>query len=146
MSTCPVCGSPVGLEQAACPACGFKLSGSTQSFRPIQMDVAPVAAESVAKPKSARIRVTRGPQPEAVFRLSDRELSVGRSPQCDIFLNDMTVSRDHATIRPFGGGFEVVDCNSFNGVWVNNASVERRLLKPGDVLQIGVFCLVYEEE
>ncbi len=146
MSTCPVCGSPVEPDESACAACGFKLLGSTQSFRPIQMEVSSVAVDAAAQPKHARIRVTRGPQPEAVFRLSDRELSVGRSPQCDIFLNDMTVSRDHATICPLGNGYEVIDRNSFNGVWVNNASVERRLLKPGDVLQIGVFCLVYEEE
>ena len=72
--------------------------------------------------------------------------STGRSPQCDLFLNDMTVSREHASVEPADGGYVIRDANSFNGVWVNNESVETRRLVSGDVIQIGAFCLVYKEE
>mgnify|MGYP000203439650 CR=1 FL=1 len=43
-------------------------------------------------------------------------------------------------------GYVIRDANSFNGVWVNNESVETRRLVSGDVIQIGAFCLVYKEE
>ena len=76
----------------------------------------------------------------------DDALPVGRSPQCDLFLNDMTVSREHASVEPADGGYVIRDANSFNGVWVNNESVETRRLVSGDVIQIGAFCLVYKEE
>ncbi len=51
----------------------------------------------------------------------------------------------HATIEPEDGGYVIRDANSFNGVWVNNENVEARTLRPGDFIQIGTFCLQYEE-
>jgi pSer/pThr/pTyr-binding forkhead associated (FHA) protein len=70
---------------------------------------------------------------------------VGRSPQCDIFLNDMTVSREHATIRPEAGEFVIKDSNSFNGIWINNQNVEEAVLEEGDIVQIGAFCLLFNK-
>ena len=145
-ATCPVCGNDVSEHDASCPSCGFKLFGSTQRFTPVAMETAPSAAPEPAQSKTGILRVVRGPQPEVTFQLPRHELSVGRNPQCDVFLNDMTVSRHHATIEPCAEGYMVRDANSFNGVWVNNESVESRVLVAGDVIQIGVFCLVYEEE
>ena len=144
--TCPVCGNPVAAGDASCPSCGFKLLGATQRFTPVSVDAAASDAPSAEKRKTGVLRVVRGPQPEVSFRLPRQKLSVGRNPQCDIFLNDMTVSRNHASIAPCADGYLVHDENSYNGVWVNNESVETRVLKVGDVVQIGVFCLVYEEE
>ena len=57
----------------------------------------------------------------------------------------MTVSREHASVEPADGGYVIRDANSFNGVWVNNDSVEARALRPGDFIQIGTFCMQYEE-
>ena len=87
------------------------------------------------------------PQVGITFDLGAEELTVGRSPHCSIFLNDMTVSRMHATIEPEAGCYVIRDANSFNGVWVNNDSVDApRKLCNGDVIQIGAFCLLYQEE
>ena len=59
----------------------------------------------------------------------------------------MTVSRMHATIEQENGCYVIRDANSFNGVWVNNDSVDApRKLCNGDVIQIGAFCLLYQEE
>ena len=126
MSMCPVCNNPIDSQAPVCPHCGFKLLGSTQRFEPVSFgdDALPVAA---------------APQAAAA-------LHVVRSPQCDLFLNDMTVSREHASVEPADGGYVIRDANSFNGVWVNNESVETRRLVSGDVIQIGAFCLVYKEE
>lgn len=142
---CPVCSNDVNPEDAACPYCGFKLKGSTQQFKPVQFGTGEIQAP--VKPKTTGVlHVVRGPQVGVAFKLGESKLSIGRSPQCDIFLNDMTVSREHASVEPVEGGYQICDENSFNGVWVNNNSIDSYLLVDGDVVQIGSFCLMYKEE
>lgn len=146
MSTmCPVCNNPIDPQAAACPRCGFKLLGSTQRFEPVSLGDGALPVDS-APQAAAALHVVRGPQTGVTYQLGDEPLSIGRSPQCDVFLNDMTVSREHAAVEPSEGGYVIRDANSFNGVWVNNDSVEARRLASGDVIQIGAFCLVYKEE
>lgn len=142
---CPICNNPLPRGAAACPSCGFKLLGSTQSFKPLDLSGEKVVAAVAGAPANAILRVVRGPQIETVFKLGSEELSIGRSPRCDIFLNDMTVSREHASIGPNGGGYRIADSNSYNGVWINNESVDSAPLHDGDIIQIGVFCLLYQE-
>ncbi len=147
MSTvCPVCGSALTEGAAVCPACGFKLQGSTQSFQPIALDEEVSASEPVQAPTHATMRVVRGPQTGVVFDLGDQPLSIGRNPQCGLFLNDMTVSRQHAELIPAKDGWVIKDSNSFNGVWINNKSIVEHALKSGDIVQIGAFCLQYQDE
>lgn len=141
---CPVCSHPVSPGDAVCPTCGFKLLGATQAFKPLVMEAEEVAAVEAA-PTQASLNVVRGPQVGMSYTLKPELMTVGRSPQCSIFLNDMTVSRMHATIEPEGRCFVIRDANSFNGVWVNNENIEARTLRPGDYVQIGTFCLQYEE-
>lgn len=143
---CPVCSNPVESDAAACPQCGFKLLGATQRFEPVPLDDAPPSVEAAPQARAA-LHVVRGPSAGVTLQLGDEPLSIGRSPQCDVFLNDMTVSREHALIEPCEGGYAIHDTNSFNGVWVNNDSVDApRKLCNGDVIQIGAFCLLYQEE
>ncbi len=145
MSTvCPVCSNPIDPDVSACPHCGFKLLGSTQQFKPVLLGDEPIAEEAKLV-QEATLRVVRGPQTGVAFQLGDKKLVVGRSPQCDIFLNDMTVSREHATIKPADGGYVIRDENSFNGVWVSNDSIDEHRLASGDIIQIGAFLLLYQE-
>ena len=118
--------------------------GATQKFEPLSVDGSARMSAQDAHSEAA-LRVLRGPQAGVCYRLSDDELSIGRNPQCSIFLNDMTVSRMHALLRRENGCYVITDQNSFNGVWVNNKNVEAKALRPGDVIQIGTFCLLYEE-
>ena len=141
---CPVCQATVRPSDACCPQCGFKLMGATQKFEPLSVDEAQRVAKS-APVQSVVLKVVRGPQAGVVYELTGDELTVGRSPQCDIFLNDMTVSRMHARLVREQDCYVIVDENSFNGVWVNNTNVERKALASGDFIQIGSFCLIYEE-
>lgn len=140
-ATCPVCGNQLPEQAAVCPHCGFRPQGATQSFQPISFGAEPAPAEARPAPSHATLSVIRGPQTGVMFELSSGPLSIGRNPQCDIFLNDMTVSRQHANLVQGANGWEIHDSNSFNGVWVNNESVDVRALADGDVLQIGAFCL-----
>ena len=145
--TCPVCNNVLKDTDPACPSCGFKLLGSTEEFQPITLD-GEQQLETKKKPKTAQIAsftIIRGPQIGTSYRLDDKQLSIGRSPQCDIFLNDMTVSRDHATIFPKDGSFVIKDNQSYNGIWINNESIDEAVLNNGDIVQIGAFCLEYEE-
>lgn len=141
---CPVCSHEIQPNDTVCPTCGFKLLGATQAMKPLVVDDAP--AQSVeSAPVQATLNVVRGPQVGISFALTGEPITIGRSPQCTIFLNDMTVSRMHATIEQENGCYVIRDANSFNGVWVNNDSVEARALRPGDFIQIGTFCMQYEE-
>jgi len=65
-------------------------------------------------------------------------LTIGRSRECDIFLEDLTVSRLHATIKECGHGeYEIVDNRSATGTFVNGDPVKRHRLQEGDIIQIG---------
>ena len=142
--TCPICNNQFDDGAAACPYCGYHALGSTQSFTPLKFGAdGSIPGETVRQ--RYELRIVRGPQTGVDITLREGNLSIGRDPQCDIFLNDMTVSRSHATIEVTGSGCVIRDSNSFNGVWVNDRNVNTCLLKSGDVIQIGAFCLVYRE-
>ena len=142
---CPVCSHEISPNDTVCPTCGFKLLGATQAMQPLVMSETPAATVEESAPARATLNVVRGPQVGISFALTGEPVTIGRSPQCTIFLNDMTVSRMHATIEQENGCYVIRDANSFNGVWVNNDSVKARALRPGDFIQIGTFCMQYEE-
>ena len=141
--TCPVCQNRIDDGTLTCPNCHFKLSGATQRFRPVLNDL----AVSNDRPEDMKCMLTmaRGPQIGTVFPLEDDVVTIGRNPKCDIFLDDMTVSRNHAEITRHGNAFVLMDLHSFNGVWVNNATVTEHVLKPDDYVQIGKYDFIYSE-
>ena len=71
------------------------------------------------------------------------ETTIGRSPDCGIFLDDVTVSRKHAVLREQNGHFIVEDQGSLNGTFVNRKRVESAQLDDGDELQIGKYRLTF---
>ena len=145
--TCPVCKGTVSPLDKICPSCGFRLHGTTQEFQPVPL---PQQAGQAHEPVSARkpvvLTVLKGPQVGVSISLDEGSgpLMVGRSPKCDVFLNDMTVSRHHAQIEPTPAGWQITDQNSFNGIWINNKNVKSTILKNGDIIQIGAFCLLVD--
>lgn len=141
---CPVCNNEAADNAATCPSCGFKLAGSTQRFQPVALEDETFPAPAQAH-QHAEFKVVRGPQTGVTIELKEGSLTIGRNPQCDIFLNDMTVSRKHATVEVMADGCVIEDTNSYNGVWVNDEPVERRRLQDRDLIQIGTFCLLYQE-
>ena len=71
------------------------------------------------------------------------ETTIGRSPDCGIFLDDVTVSRKHAVLVKRDGGFFIEDQGSLNGTFVNRKRVESGQLEDGDELQIGKYRLTF---
>ncbi len=73
------------------------------------------------------------------------EMTIGRSRECNIFLEDLAVSRLHATIRQLpDGGYELEDHHSVSGTLVNGRVVTRCRLNEGDIVQIGQSTLTFK--
>lgn len=143
--TCPVCLTPIDPEMGICPKCNFRLSGTTQQFNPIENKSTPLPAQESPSMDSV-LRMVRGQQVGVEYPLSKDVLTIGRNPGSDIFLNDMTVSREHAEIHRLADAFIIKDLHSFNGVWINNKTVDQHALRPGDYVQIGRYDFIYEEK
>ena len=77
------------------------------------------------------------------FPLEKDRLTVGRRPDSDIFLDDVTVSRDHAILVGRASDYYLDDCGSLNGTYVNRHRIESHRLADGDELQIGKYKLAY---
>jgi pSer/pThr/pTyr-binding forkhead associated (FHA) protein len=90
--------------------------------------------------------IRRGPNAGSRFGLSDGTTTIGRHPDSDIFLDDVTVSRRHAEVRSVDGRFTVTDAGSLNGTYLNRERIEEAQLRNGDELQIGKFRLVFLHE
>jgi pSer/pThr/pTyr-binding forkhead associated (FHA) protein len=92
---------------------------------------------------SALLVVKRGPNAGSQFLLDRPVTSVGRHPNSDIFLDDVTVSRRHAEFRLQNGQFQVIDVGSLNDTYVNRQPVDSAVLANGDEVQLGKFRLVF---
>jgi hypothetical protein len=94
--------------------------------------------------EKAMVVIARGPQKGSRFLITAEGVSIGRSTESSIFLDDVTVSRSHAQIkREDSGAFVLVDNASLNGTYLNNVSVEKNVLKNRDEIQIGKFHFVF---
>ncbi|MBV9661515.1 MAG: zinc-ribbon and FHA domain-containing protein [Acidimicrobiales bacterium] len=87
--------------------------------------------------------VKRGPNAGSRFALSKDRTTIGRHPDSDIFLDDVTVSRRHAEVVHNNGRFTVTDAGSLNGTYLNRERIEQADMHSGDELQIGKFRLVF---
>jgi|SRR5687767_8931387 pSer/pThr/pTyr-binding forkhead associated (FHA) protein len=135
---CSRCGSPLATAEAE----------ATATLAPIEVESEEDAHLKDLKPGQACVIVRRGPAAGTKFTMDGDIVTVGRHPQSDIFLNDITVSRRHAELRraagPSGKGrYEVTDLGSLNGTYVNRARVDSSVLSSGDELQIGKFRLLF---
>ncbi len=122
---------------------------STISVRGIDVDTEEMSTDDVAAveglaPGSALLLVQRGPGAGARFLLDSDTVTVGRHPDSDIFLDDITVSRRHATFSRVDEGFQVSDLGSLNGTYVNRDRIDGDItLTNGDEVQIGKYRLIY---
>jgi len=87
--------------------------------------------------------VVKGPNKGARFRIERSEVLIGRSSECDIILDDVTVSRLHARIFKEGLETWVFDMNSLNGTYVNRKRIEKIRLENKDEIQIGKYKFVF---
>lgn len=101
------------------------------------------ATVEALRPGTALLVVLRGPNTGARFLLDDDVVSSGRHPESGIFLDDVTVSRQHATFERVEDQFVVKDVGSLNGTYVNRERIDESVLRTGDEVQIGKYRLVF---
>lgn len=141
MEKCPSCGAAVTATEAACASCGRTLAEITASFPAVGDSVETL--EPLVATAEPLLVVRKGPEVGERFYVDRATLTMGRDPGSDIFLNDITVSRHHATLERLGDAVTVSDAGSLNGTYVNGVSVDRAVLKDGDAVQIGRFQMVF---
>ncbi len=150
-SLCAHCNYDNPLGANFCMSCGKQLSrpqfdqhtATLDTTGPTAVAVADVPA-NVERPQAVfvvRVGVKRGSR----IALDADLVTIGRHPESDIFLDDITVSRRHAEVRRTELGFEVADAGSLNGTYINKELIERGALTDGDELQVGKFKLVFLE-
>lgn len=151
VSGCPSCGYENPLAARFCSSCGTPLktrdvSESTIAFDPtIDPDSVDDDDGEFDLPEGTlgMFVVPHGPKRGSRIALDTDEVSIGRHPESDIFLDDVTVSRRHALVRRVGTEHHVSDAGSLNGTYVNQSRVESTVLSDRDEVQIGKFKLVY---
>ena len=136
---CPKCGAFVGPRENArddATTATYVIDEQTGELRPV--DVGDVAAES-----GALVIRAGGGRVGQSFPLHGERMTIGRSPDTEIFLDDVTVSRDHAVLVRRSGAWYLDDSGSLNGTYVNRRRIDSHKLEDGDELQIGKYKLTY---
>ena len=146
---CSACGEENQVQGKPCVNCGvvfslFEATGVIHLNDAHTSDVALAAIDGVGDlpVDAAALVVRRGPLEGVRFDLSASEgqsISIGRSPESSIFLDDVTVSRRHAAITRRAGKWVITDAGSLNGTYVNRARVEEINLTNNDELQVGKY-------
>jgi pSer/pThr/pTyr-binding forkhead associated (FHA) protein len=109
-----------------------------------EMTASDVSAVENLPAGSAMLLVQRGPDAGARFLLDSDVVTVGRHPDSDIFLDDISVSRRHATFTRSAAGYAIADLGSLNGSYVNRDRIDSEVtLSGGDEVQIGKYRLIY---
>ena len=93
--------------------------------------------------EKAMVLIARGSHKGSRFLITAEGASIGRSADSAIFLDDVTVSRTHATVLKNGKEFVLKDAGSLNGTYINNVSISEHTLVSGDEFQIGKFHLLF---
>lgn len=141
MDTCHACGAEIVGGRGDCPSCGRPLGEITDAFPPVGEGSA--AVEPSVPTEGPLLVVRKGPEVGERFYIDRATLTIGRDPASGIFLNDITVSRHHASLERTGDEVSVSDAGSLNGTYVNGVSVDRAILRTGDAVQIGRFQMVF---
>ena len=146
---CPECGFQNPEAANFCSKCGSLLrtdeaGEQTMTFSPEEVADDPGAAlQDVPDKGPALVVRSGGGRAGESFFLSEERTLIGRSPECDVFLDDVTVSRRHSQIERIGERFTIEDLGSLNGTFVNRRRIESAELEDDDELQIGKYRLTF---
>ncbi|MDX6586058.1 MAG: hypothetical protein QOI31_531 [Solirubrobacterales bacterium] len=151
---CPECGfvNPEGANY--CQKCGAYLGRPEGADEPTTMtykvdetgEYTPVDIEEEVEDAGAALVIrSGGGRAGESFQITGDRMSIGRTPDAGVFLDDVTVSRNHALLVRRQDGVYIDDLGSLNGSYVNRRRIESHLLADGDEIQIGKYKLSYLE-
>jgi ribosomal protein L40E len=144
---CPECGYNNPESARFCAKCGSALvvpeeGEKTEAFSIETGDSLDTLGDLGLQGAVLVVRAGGGRSGET-FALSESPTVIGRSPECGIFLDDVTVSRKHAVFTQDGNRWRLEDQGSLNGTFVNRERVDTAFLSDGDEIQIGKYRLTY---
>ncbi len=150
---CNQCGHRNPPESGFCSSCGGVLDlidDHTITIAKVDpLQDAPGADDEVVvnlgdlSTTSASLVVRNGPQAGVALTIDSDVTRLGRAADCEISLDDITVSRWHAELLRDGDDYRVRDAGSLNGTYVNGERIDEAPLHQGDELQVGKFRMVF---
>jgi pSer/pThr/pTyr-binding forkhead associated (FHA) protein len=147
---CPECGFSNPESANYCSKCGALLirdepgGHTTMTFAPEELvDEEGTPLEDMGAEGTALVVRSGGGRQGQAFPLASERVEIGRSPDADVFLDDVTVSRSHAFVERGSDGYTIEDAGSLNGTYVNRRRVEKATLEDGDEVQIGKYRLTF---
>jgi pSer/pThr/pTyr-binding forkhead associated (FHA) protein len=145
---CTGCGYRNSEGVNFCSRCGASLiaehvdAQTTMSYAP--GDTGPLTPLARGSSESATLVIrSGGGRAGETYALAAERVTIGRHPDSDVFLDDVTVSRNHAEVVRDGDTYVISDEGSLNGTYVNRKRIERHTLVDGDELQIGKYKLTF---
>ena len=152
---CPECGFVNAEGSNYCQKCGAFLGsaadGGSEGDTTISFAVSdtgelqPVDLEKISGLGAQLVIRAGGGRAGDSFPVAGDQMRIGRSPDSEVFLDDVTVSRNHALLVRRRDGLYIDDLGSLNGTYVNRHRVESHKLVDGDELQVGKYKLTYLE-
>ena len=141
---CTKCGHRNPDDASFCASCGQTLGAldDTTLAIAIEPEEEAVSLDGLG-PDQALLVIKGGPTAGSTVLIEQDLTRLGRSPDSDVFLNDVTVSRSHVEVTREGGRFSLKDVGSLNGTYLNRQRVDSAELSSGDELQIGKFKIVF---
>jgi pSer/pThr/pTyr-binding forkhead associated (FHA) protein len=152
---CPECGFVNDEGANYCQKCGAYLGrpepgeeqpttmsyrvDETGEYQPVDLE------EEVDRVGAALVIRSGGGRSGESFTIDQDRMSIGRTPDAAVFLDDVTVSRNHALVVRRDDGYYIDDLGSLNGTYVNRRRIESHRLEDGDEIQIGKYKLSYLE-
>jgi len=146
---CPQCGFQNPEAANFCAKCGALLVHeedgveTTLALTPDEVEEARLDLGELGIQGPALVVRSGGGLAGEAFSAAGERTTIGRSPDCDVFLDDVTVSRRHATLVHDGSHFVLQDQGSLNGTFLNRRRIESAELADGDELQIGKYRLTF---
>ena len=146
---CPECGIRNSEGASFCVRCGASIladqpeSATTLSYILGDEDGEPNSLAAVAGEESCLVIRSGGGRAGETYPLRGERVAIGRHPDAAIFLDDVTVSRNHAVMVREADSWVILDEGSLNGTYVNRRRGDRTVLADGDEIQIGKYKLTY---
>jgi pSer/pThr/pTyr-binding forkhead associated (FHA) protein len=147
---CTECGFVNSEGANYCQRCGALLERA-ESGEPVTAtyrideagELVPIDLETVTAAGPALVVRAGGGRVGESFAVEGERMSIGRRPDSEVFLDDVTVSRDHALLIRRNDHWYLDDCGSLNGTYVNRSRIESHKLEEGDEVQIGKYKLTF---